>query len=77
LSRHFLQCLAFPSIVSGVQETIEIWWVMELLLVGTKIYSFFLETFVNKVEKILKGSLDSIPSPSPLVEIQIMGKQFA
>ena len=26
-----------------------------------------------KVEKILKGSLDSIPSPSPLVKIQIMG----
>ena len=27
----------------------------------------------NKVEKILKGSLDSIPSPSPTVKIQIMG----
>ena len=27
----------------------------------------------NKVEKIIKGSLDSIPSPSPLVKIQIMG----
>ena len=27
----------------------------------------------SKVEKILKGSLDSIPSPSPLVKIQIMG----
>ena len=26
-----------------------------------------------KVEKILKGSLDSIPSPSSLVKIQIMG----
>ena len=26
-----------------------------------------------KVEKILKGSLDSIPSSSPLVKIQIMG----
>ena len=26
-----------------------------------------------KVEKILKGSLDLIPSPSPLVKIQIMG----
>ena len=32
-------------------------------------------TFLSicKVEKILKGSLDSIPSPSPSVEIQIMG----
>ena len=27
-----------------------------------------------KVEKILKGSLDSILSPSPSVKIQIMGK---
>jgi len=26
-----------------------------------------------KVEKILKGSLDLIPSPSPSVKIQIMG----
>ena len=26
-----------------------------------------------KVEKILKGGLDSIPSPSPSVKIQIMG----
>jgi hypothetical protein len=26
-----------------------------------------------KVEKILKGSLDSIPSPSRLLKIQIMG----
>ena len=28
----------------------------------------------GKVEKILKGSLDSIPSPSPSVKIQIMVK---
>ena len=28
---------------------------------------------LGKVEKILKGSLDSIPSPSPSVKIQIMG----
>ena len=27
---------------------------------------------MNKVEKISKGSLDSIPSPSPSVKIQIM-----
>ena len=26
-----------------------------------------------RIEKILKGSLDSIPSPSPLVKIQIIG----
>ena len=29
--------------------------------------------YTDKVEKILKGSLDSIPSPSPSVKIQIMG----
>jgi len=29
--------------------------------------------FVRKVEKILKGKLDLIPSPSPSVEIQSMG----
>ena len=28
-----------------------------------------------KVEEILKGSLDSIPSPSPSVKIQIMGRK--
>ena len=28
---------------------------------------------LDKVEKILKGSLDSIPSPAPSVKIQIMG----
>ena len=32
-----------------------------------------LRIFFVKVEKILKGSLDSIPSPSPSVKIQIMG----
>jgi hypothetical protein len=29
--------------------------------------------FDSKVENILKGSLDSIPSPPPSVKIQIMG----
>ena len=28
-----------------------------------------------KIEKILKGSLDSIPSPSPSMKIQIMGRK--
>ena len=27
----------------------------------------------SKIEKILKGSLDSVPPPSPSVKIQIMG----
>ena len=30
-------------------------------------------SFLLKVEKILKGSLDSIPSPTPSVKIEIMG----
>ena len=32
---------------------------------------------VCKVENVLKGSLDSIPSPSPSAKIQIMGGKFA
>jgi hypothetical protein len=32
-----------------------------------------IKSFSNKVEKILIGSLDLIPSPSPSVKIQIMG----
>ena len=32
-------------------------------------------TIHTKVEKILKGSLVSIPSPSPLIKIQIMGEK--
>ena len=31
----------------------------------------------NKVEKILKGSLNSISSPSPSLKIQIMDRKFA
>jgi hypothetical protein len=36
---------------------------------------FYIQTDINviKGEKILKGSLDSIPSPSPSVNIQIIG----
>ena len=30
----------------------------------------------GKVENILKGSMDSIPSPSPSVKIQIMAGNF-
>ena len=38
---------------------------------------FFLDEneIKNKVEKILKGRLDSISSPSPSVKIQIMGRK--
>ena len=38
------------------------------------IFNFSHQVFsIGKAEKILKGSLDSIPSPSPLVQIQIKG----
>ena len=39
----------------------------------SKLKKYLLKSQVCKVEKILKGSLDSIPSPSPSVKIQIMG----
>ena len=32
-------------------------------------------TYMSKVENFLKGSLDLIPSPSPSVKIQIMGRK--
>ena len=35
----------------------------------------FLALIMLKVEKILKGSLDSIPPPSPSVKIQIMERE--
>ena len=35
-------------------------------------YLLSLFCFINKIEKILKGSLDSIPSPLPSVKIQIV-----
>ena len=42
-----------------------------------QLVEFLLRTvFEDKVEKVLKGSLDSIPSPSPSVKIQIMDEKF-
>jgi len=38
-----------------------------------KLFTISNMLFYPKVENILKGSQDSIPSPSPSVEIQIMG----
>ena len=32
-----------------------------------------IKLYIGKAEKILKGSLDLIPSPSPSVKVQIMG----
>ena len=48
------------------------YWVSNLLV---RKYLISLESFVTKVEKILKGCLDSITSPSPL-KIQIMGRKL-
>ena len=36
-----------------------------------------MQTFPSKVEKILKVGLDLIPSPSPLMKIQIWAGKFA
>jgi hypothetical protein len=36
----------------------------------------YLNFFQNKVEKILKGSLDLVPSPSPSEKSQIMERKF-
>ena len=36
-------------------------------------FTFAVDSKENKVEKILKGSLDLIPSPPPSVKIQIIG----
>ena len=44
---------------------------------GRVLKSLFLVIIISgKVEKNLKGSLDSIPSPSPSVKIQIMGRKI-
>ena len=40
---------------------------------GEKLLDFIYVGTLGKAEKILKGSLDSIQSPSPTVEIQIIG----
>ena len=41
--------------------------------IQTQLKKDFLLVQVGKVEKILKGSLDLIPSPSPSVKIHIIG----
>ena len=49
------------------------WKVFPLCEVANHISCISISVTKLKVEKILKGSLDSIPSPSPSVKIQIMG----
>ena len=46
--------------------------------IALQVYNFQRVSFVPhvKVEKILKGSLNLIPLPSPSVKIQIMGRRF-
>ena len=39
------------------------------------VFTFLKNIWESKVEKILKGSLDLIQSPSPSVKIQIMERQ--
>ena len=47
------------------------WW-RTCLRTCTNAGRWFINFEIDKVEKILKGSLDLIPSPSPSVNIQIM-----
>ena len=50
------------------------WWKVNQTYITTR---YIIHSLLFKVENILKGSLDSIPSPTPSVEIQIMvGKVF-
>ena len=68
-----------PPIVGGLL-TIRLG--AQILLTGDELAKTFLEKssflphvldLTSKVEKILKGGLDSTPSPSPSLKIQIMG----
>ena len=45
-----------------------------MILSKAEIINCFIQ-LQRKVEKILKSSLDLIPSPSPSVKIQMMGKK--
>ena len=45
----------------------------KLFLAAVFEFGYVITALVFKVENILKGSLDLIPSPSPSVKIQIMG----
>ena len=50
----------FPIFKTEIKFLLPYWW-------------RFIACFAFKVKKILKGILDSIPSPSPSVKIQIIG----
>ena len=58
----------FISLSSISVHTIIVWILRHKNLIKTK---------VCKVEKTVKGSLDSIPSPSSSVKIQIMGRKVS
>ena len=66
--KHVVQCVivAVKTIGNIVLVT--------LLLVF--MFSVIGKSFIDKVEKILKASLDSISSPSPSVKIQICAGKF-
>ena len=59
------ESFAFPFVACNAQIA------QEQDLLNFKVQGNF--RFFEKVEKILKGSLDSIPSPLPSVKVQIMG----
>ena len=75
-----LDCLFLPSINASAFNIYLQKWIKVLSDVAFSIRMLLQRRFQStniftnfKVENILKGSLDSIPSPSPSVKIQIMG----
>ena len=56
-------------------KTIEATWLSTIfsMAVSAFLVGGIMGALSGKVEKILKGALDLIPSPSPLVKIQIIG----
>ena len=54
------------------------WFTFPICHLSNRFYEICLHCLLlnlGKVEKIYKGSLDSIPSPLPSVKIQIMGEK--
>ena len=67
-SLNFLRAWKADSLRSLAKLSQRSWLSSDQEMMVTKLY-----IPSNKVENILKGSLDSIPSPSPSMKIQIMG----
>ena len=70
----YVSLFSLPMWKIGQEEKyLEVWNIRGIIFVSS--YSKDVGRFLHKVENILKGSLDLIPSPSPSVKIQIMGRK--